>query len=501
MKRFLPLLAGEGAVAAPPGQAAPPAAAPEGGQPGAAAPAPPAKPAEPKVDATQLASFARDFLGKQMEGQPPKPDEVKPKPEGQPGAPAAAAAPAAPAAPAKPKAPKKPAKVQPRIEPPTPPAPALTPEQIAEAAAKGVAEVMRPGLATAPKTELTAVEQRRFSTLQHMERMYPEKYVGIAERYKTSMLELQKYADDWEKAHPGETFDESADEHESFFAKHDVDWEDDDYTEAVADIRTTEKLADERKKADQRMSKLERSERLRQAAPEIGAHQTAGATVFWKNTTKELADVIKPDGSVDLPKLEEAKKKDPIGYTLRVNAANLLNHEIAELYKVMNGLADFDPKQPAHVAMGQFAVEMETDLMRRSDEDKRDADGRMFLPAAEYWKVAKDRRENYYWTFSPAELAALRAHSLSTQTEKDIVAEHQRQREYALAMGWKPPEGGESAAPVGGEPQGGEPAAGGGKPESPGGAAESRMHAAATGGAGAGQDFLSSFYKKQVGQS
>lgn len=495
--KLLPLLAGEGAVAAPPAQTPPG----EGAQPGAAAPAPAPKPAETKVDAEKMASFARDFLGKQMEGQPAKPDEVKPKPGAPGAAPGAAAAPAAPAAPAKPKAPKKTAKVQPRVEPPVPPAPALTPEQIAQAAAKGVAEAMGPGLATAPKTELTAVEQRRFSTLQHMERMYPEKYVGIAERYKTSMLELQKYADDWEKAHPDQPFDETAEEHNSFFAKHDVDWEDEDYTEALADIRTTARLEEDRKQSEQRMSKLERGERLRQAAPDIGAHQTGGATVFWRNTTKELADVIKPDGAVDVAKLEEAKKKDPIGYTFRVNAANLLNHEIAELYKVMNGLADFDPKQAVHVAMGEFATEMERDLLRRSDDDKRDGDGRMFMPATQYWKLPKERRENYFWTFTPADLAALRAQTLATQTEKDIAAEHQRQREYALAMGWKPPEGSASGAPAGGEPQGGSPAAGALKPESPGGAAESRMHAASTGGAGTAQDFLSAFHKKQLGQS
>jgi hypothetical protein len=211
--------------------------------------------------------------------------------------------------------------------------------------------------------------------------------------------------------------------------------------------------------------------------------------------------VVKPDGKVDLAKLEEAKKKDPIGYTLRVNAANNLNHEIAELYKVMERLVDFDPKNAAHVALGEFATQMERSLMLRPDDEKRDADGRMFLPATEYWKLPRERREGYYWTFSPAELAALRAQTMSTQTEKDVAAEHQRHREYAIAMGWKPPEGSDIGAVPEGEGGAAAAAPAGAKPESPGGAAQSRMAAAASGGGGAGEDFLSSFHKKQLGQS
>ncbi len=503
MKRFIPLLAGEGAVAAPPVPAAPAGAPPEGGQPGAAPPAAAAapKPEGPKVDANQMASFAKDFLGKHFEGQPEKPPEGAPKVEPKPGEPGAAA----PAAPAKPKTKPKAAKVEPRIEPPVPVPPALTPEQIAQAAAKGVAQAMAPGTGTAPKGELNPVEERRMVTLQHMERMYPEKYVGLAERYKASMLELQNYSAKWEQEHPGQPFDESAEEHEQFFAKHDVDWEDDDYTEAVADIRTTAALAEERKGNEQRMSKLERTERIRQAGPDIGAHQTAGATVFWRNTTAELADVIKADGTVDTAKLEEAKKKDPIGYAFRVNAANALNREIAELYTVMNGMTDFNPKDPVHVEMGSFATRMERDLSRRAEDDKRDAEGRMFVPAERYWSAVKEKGkayvENYFWTFSPAELAALRAHSLANEIEKNITAEHQRQQEYALAMGWKPPEGQEIVQVGTAETGAPSPAAGGSKPESPGGAAESRMHANKTAGAGGAQDFNTSFFKKQMGQS
>lgn len=444
-----------------------------------------------------MASFARDFLGKQMDSEPPKP-ETPPKP-GEPGAPAAPAAPAAPGAPS-PKPKRKP--TAPKIEPKTePPVPALTPEQIAEAAAKGVAQVMRPTIATPPKSELTETEERRFATLTHMEKMYPEKYNGIADRFKTSMLQLQKYAEDWETAHPGQPFDETSEEHTEFFKKHDVDWEDDDYTEAVADIRATAKLEEERKKSDARMSRLERTERLREKAPEIGAHQTAGGSVFWQNTTKELAGVIKEDGKVDTDLLEAEKKKDPIGYTIRVNAANALNVEIAELYKVMNNLADFDETNPAHLAMGEFAARMERDFMRRPDEEQRDDEGRKFLPAAQYWKVPKGNRESYYWTLTAADLAALRATSLARSAEKAVAEEHKKQREYALAMGWTPPAGSETVPPAGAEPEAESPATGGVKPVSPGGAADSRLHASATAGGRGEPDFLSSFHKKQMGQS
>lgn len=501
LKRLAILLAPEGAApAAPP--AAPAADAPPPAAPAAPA-ATPAKPApEKSIDPKQLAGFASDFLGKQFTGSTESSVPGDPlAPSGPAPKAGAAAAPAAPAAPAKPKkAPVKPA--PPKVEPKAEPAPSLTAEQIAQAAAKGVAEAIKPSSpAAAPKTELSPAEERRYATLQHMERMYPEKYTGLADKYKVSLIELQRYAEKWESEHPGETFDEEAEEHSAFFSKHPVDWEDDDYTEAVADIRATAKMQEQQKESEKRMSKLERGERLRQAAPEIGEHQTAGASVFWGNTTPELAKVIKDDGTVDTALLLEQQKKDPIGYTLRVNAANQLNHEVAELYKVMNGLEDFNAKNPAHVAIGQFAADMERDLVLRPDEQQRDAQGRKFAPAKDYWKMPKERREEYYWTFSPAELAALRAHSLAGQTENLVKAEHKRQREYALAMGWKPPEGSEIVAPAAGEAGSGEAEPADGKPRSPSAGGESRLHAKSGGGAKGAEDFLSSFGKKQLGQS
>lgn len=504
LKRIAMLLAPEGAPAAAPPAAAPPAA-PAAGTPPPAAPAAgaaPPKQAEKQIDPKQLAGFAADFLGKQFSGSA---EEGKPGDPLAPGAaapkPGAAAAPAAPAAPAKPKkAAKKPA--PPRVEPKAEPPPTLTAEQIAEAAARGVAGVIKPGApAAAPVAELTPAEERRVSILSHMEKMYPEKYPGIAAAYKTSLLELQRYAEKWEAEHPGEAFDENADEHSAFFAKHPVDWEDDDFTEAVADIRATAKVAEQTKASEQRMSKLERGERLRQAAPEIGEHQTAGAIVFWGNTTADLKDVVKPDGSVDTALLIEHSKKDPIAYTARVNAANQLNTEVSELYKVMNGLEDFNPKNAAHVAIGNFASEMERDLIRRPDEEQRDQHGRKFAPAKEYWKMPKERREEFFWTFSPAELAALRGHSLAGQTEKMIAAEHKRQREYALAMGWKPPEGGETAAPGAAAAAAPELEPTDGKPRSPSSGGDSRLQARSAGAAGTAEDFLSAFGKKQLGQS
>lgn len=383
------------------------------------------------------------------------------------------------------------------------PGPSLTPDQIAEAAARGVATALAPKKDEEVKKneepELSPADQRKVTVLEQMEKMEPEKYKGLAQRFKDSSAALKAYAEQWEKDHPGQEFNEEDAEHEEFFNKHDVDWSDEDYTEAVAEMRTQKALEEERKKTNERLSVFERNEKLREAAPEIAKAQTQPARLLWGQFGKDFADIVDANGVLNIEKALELKKSDPLTFGARVQAAKALDVEVGELYKVMNGLSDYDAKNPAHVAIGNFATHEELKMQKRPIEDRMDAEGRDFLPAADYYKLSKTKREEY-WTFGVADLAALRAADLADLTTKLITAEEENHKKWAELRGFK--KGEVAAAPAQeakvedetpSEPDDG-------KPKGPSSSSESRMTAARRATGTVAPDPHLTFLQRQLGK-
>lgn len=388
-----------------------------------------------------------------------------------------------------------------------PPQPALTADQIAEASARGVAEAFaknKPadkGTAAPSGPALSPEEQHKIGILEKMSEMFPDKYKDLPTQYKSSVAELAEYAAKWEQEHPGLTFNEDDEEHKPFFDTHDVDWNDDDYTEAVAEIRADKKFAEKNKGIDERLSKFERAEKLREATPKIIESQVTASKLLWPAFGKEFEGVIKENGDVDVEKLQELQKADPVGFAYRYQAARALDAESAEVYKVMNGLVEYDENNQIHRNMAEFASQQEERLLKADPQDQLDAEGRQFLPAAEYYKLPKAKRESLYWMLSPADISALRATHLAEMTGKIITAEEEKLTKMAEARGWRRDEKAQKAteqAPVNQEEPPEPPQR---KPQTPSGGGESRMAAAKSGSGGGKPDALSAFALRQLGKS
>ena len=414
----------------------PASAAPPIETPAAPATEKPAKGAKkPDADDSGLNALAEAFLGDSRAVPPGK----KQKPEAKPVAAATAKPPVKPV-------PAKPATA----------ATGLTKEELADAVGEGVARAMpkpaadkKPDAAAAP--ELSASDKRKVAVLTRLSELQPDKYKDIAKRYQDSVVALAEYAQKWEQAHPGETFDEAAAEHEEFFKQHDVDWDDEDYTDAQADIKAEERVAGTKKELDSRLSEIERQGKLREATATIATEQTTAAQRLWKALGDDFADVVKPDGSVDATKLKAMQEADPDAFNVRLRAAQALDLEVAELYKVMNGLAPFitdPPKEGSpdfpkkmieyrvHQAISQFASQCEQRMMQQAEADRTNKEGKFFLPAAEYWKLPKAKREAH-WTFSHQDFAAMRASELARNANAFIEAEEEKFKERAARMGIK----------------------------------------------------------------
>lgn len=330
----------------------------------------------------------------------------------------------------------------------TPP-PAMSPEQIATLAAEAAARVHASQKKEEPKKdvepELPPGEQRKINTLKHMETMYGDKYAGAVRRYQTAQTKLKNYASQWEKDNPGKRFDESAEEHEQFFADNDLFefWDADDFDEARIDLIAEKKgqaKAEERnREINAKLSKLERAERLREEAPKVRETQIKAAGFLWKNFGEQYAEVMGEKGW-NKEKSEELAKADPVGYSHRFAVAKDFDREAGEIYKLYNGLVDFNPKDDVHKEITDFYMRFESAMLKAPADIRTNQEGKTFMSSKEYYALPEDKRDRY-WTFTADDVIFKRAQTLAKEVESSIRAEEERLARYAEAKGWKKPDG------------------------------------------------------------
>lgn len=323
------------------------------------------------------------------------------------------------------------------------PAP-LTADQIAEAAARGAAKGFTESKAAspddkakAPEAALDPADRRRVEVLRHLETSHPERYKGIAERFVQSQLALDAYAKQWEAAHPGQEFEEESPEHEDFFKKNDVDWDDGDFDDAAVDMRVQRALESNQGKTSEELQELKRKVQLQESGMAIGTHQTTAAIQFWDKLGDDFKDIVAPDGQVNKAKLQEMQKADPEGTATRIQAAKALDTEIAEIYKLYNGLVTFQPTtNPVHRSIAAFGSEMEEAILQQPVEDRLNDHGQEFKPSADYMRLTPEQRSKY-WTFSAEDLMTMRSAKLAKLVSESVEAADAAHRRWAEARGLK----------------------------------------------------------------
>jgi hypothetical protein len=400
--------------------------------------------------------------------------------------------------PAQPKAQKPPAKPKP-AKPAPEKAPPITPEAIAEAAARGTAKALAETKTTAPAADnlknaeenLTPAEKRKVAVLRLLEKKSPEKYSGIASKFIKSTVALEEYGAKWEAEHPGQTFDDLAAEHEDFFDKNNVDWDEDDFNDAATELRV-QPIEEVHRKTLEELEGLKKKVELQESAATIGTLQVGAAVDYWSKLGEDMADVVAPDGTVNNAKLAELEKKAPEETALRVNAARALNAEVAEIHKVYNGLVTFQPKtNEIHQQIAILGGEMESKMLAMSPEDQQNEDGLPFMPSAKYAKLSPEEQARC-WTFTAKDLIEMRSAQLAKMVKKTIEQNEEAHRRWAESKGIKlpgkedAPAGAAASAPAEGEPDDDDgrtpPAAE--KPSSPSASGESRGAAAKAGRGG-----------------
>jgi hypothetical protein len=365
------------------------------------------------------------------------------------------------------------------------PAPQLTPDQMATSIADGIARGLKPKEEKTEKREEapkpTGPEARHIETLDRMEKLWPDEYKGAAKRYQDAQVKIDTYRKSWEKDHPGESFDEDSDEHKDYYDKNDLFefWDSRDYARAAGSIEAerikTKDDEEKNRKDNERLSDLERKEKLREARGQIIKEQVDTSRAYWKALGDDFEDVITDDGQVNNERLKELREADPIATNHRVAAARDLSLEVEAVYSLMNGLAKFDANNPVHAAMGTFGETMEKALASKPIGEKQDADGRTFLTMKEYYAMPKDQREAKHWTLSARDIAYHRAKVLASETEATIKQKEAELEQFATARGYSKPNQDDKNGSRENSEHEDEHEERGGKPRSPTSGSESRM--------------------------
>lgn len=393
---------------------------------------------KPLGEDSPSAKFLRDIIG----GQPKKP-EPKKKPETDEGD-------------------EPEPKPAPKKKPAAPPAPVIDENKLGAAIGRSLAEHTK-GEAKAkseeqerdkPKpTAKEEAEARRIAVLEHMESTKPERYKGLAGLYKANQAKLKSRVATWEKDHPGESYADMLEAYEADPDSHpefadeakftddldaQADWEDEDYEDARVDLRADkkleEKLAPREAKLDERISEVERAEKLRSSGRQLAEVAYAAGNDCWEEMGEEFAGVVNKDGSINGEALTAINKADPVKHDIAVSAAKAAELGAMKIHALANGLEKNDPENPHHAAINKFAYDMEQRMLERAADKQLDDEGRAFCTKRQYDAMPAEQRSRH-WVFTPDQLKALWVHDVAKRAKADLQAEDEKFSRRAKARG------------------------------------------------------------------
>lgn len=354
----------------------------------------------------------------------------------------------------------KPAPPAPKRQKPAPPVAAgIDEDKLGEAVGRSVAQVMDERDARAlrktkqDEAPLPDDIKGDVDKLALLERQFPEKYKGYVEKYKSNLKKLADYADKWEEEHPGENFDEDADEHADFRSQleADTEYDEDDHVAALANEIADRKVARVKADVETQLQPIKRREMMQAKQGEIITTRDRAGNSYWDNMGDEFKGVLDEQGNVVPQKLDEIRTKDPVIHDIVVNGAAFVENMAAETFMLDNELVEFMGDKPitgstppqvaqqiqAHAFLSRFASDAEQRMASRPAEKQMDAEGRTFLPRTKYNSLPVRQREKY-WTFTYDDLGFLLAEHVAKRTRKQLADEEEKFTAIARSRGLIP---------------------------------------------------------------
>lgn len=317
---------------------------------------------------------------------------------------------------------EKPAKKLRKVEQPQPRQ--VDEEKLAEAVARATAKAIGEQNKPEPKKEddYADLPKSRRNDIPIYDKL------GKKEEFiKFSRAEV-RYINDWEKNNPGETFDPDADDHETFYSKHEPDVDDSDFRQAEIEIaadRIVEKRIQEKfGSTAKELDAIRLQQAVARAEPDMAraGQQMLGAIV--SAIDKDLLKAIEEGGA------EKVEERDLVAHDVIKAIAPRAAAVASEAVRIFasNGRA-IDDNNPIHQEVINELFALELRLLKLPD-DQLLWDNRQFLPRERFNKLTADRQREY-WCVGVNELQTHLTSKYAKQAKDAYDYESERAKRYA----------------------------------------------------------------------
>lgn len=368
---------------------------------------------------------------RQMVGIPKKSKEDKEKPDEQPKP--EAAKPEGEKPPEKPVVKKKNAAAK-----PSPAAPALNAEDIAAAVTSGVREVLKKDEKPEPKRSdgLSDKEKKKLAVFEQMEKSNPAN-AGLASRFTESLKKHQEYQKAWEAKNPGKKFDIAEDDHADFVSANDLTWDQDEYIEALTDMKANVATGKVEEKLNGELSKVKNAERARAEAPLIAENQVESAKLFFKELGGDFSELKGAKGQLSNEAVEKLYAENPIYRKVVEPIERDVAAVSGELMKIARNHIELTADNPLHRKIVDYISKQEAEFDKLPDDQKVNQHGKIFTTSDKWEKMTKAQRDRH-WVLTDRDFASLYAADASVVAKKLIEREEGDFKTVAEKRGFKP---------------------------------------------------------------
>lgn len=273
--------------------------------------------------------------------------------------------------------------------------------------------------------------------LEAMEKRFPDKYNGLTRRYIEAAIRTQSYQEQWEKAHPDGVYDPKDTEHDSFFARNEVNWDERDFARTEVRMEMEPELEKERESNKKFQEEMQRKEDLREAEPMIRRRQAEESRELIKAIDPEAIALVDDTGRPVQAEFEKLDQKDPIAADILARTA----YDMADIVDVVErvfhpkGLFGFDEKNQAHVLLAKYVIAKEDQINQLSADERRDGQGRMFATRRDYAAMGTAQRDRH-WQLEGRDIISMRRQEMVEIAKTALTEGRKRMETIAQRLGF-----------------------------------------------------------------
>lgn len=269
-------------------------------------------------------------------------------------------------------------------------------EAVAESATRAALEVGRVAREKSDKVqdadpELSDSDKRNYEVIQFMESKSPS-HKGLSKKFiKFVTKDLPAYRDSWEKENPGKEFDPKSEDHDSFYEKHEPQYDQGEFDNARIDVRVEAGVRERTREIEEKYSSVETEVIEQKLMPEIGRRVAESVHEMVQMVDPQAAKYILEKGA------DQFAESDPIAFEALDRAAADLQAFLVELEKLTHpsGKFRFKKDNPVHGKIDRFAADLEAGIKALPVEDQI-KDGKLFATVAEFRTIPETQKDGYW---------------------------------------------------------------------------------------------------------